>query len=87
MRERPVEEAGLRVVEGDEVLFVDADDAMTVVEAIKRLLADRAHRDQMGHKARGTVLANFRWDVLAPQMIVVYEKVLTEGRWPSVCAS
>ena len=64
---------------GDEVLFVDPDDTQAVAEAINGLLGDPVRREELGLKARHTVLRHFRWEVLAQQMVRVYEKVLAIG--------
>lgn len=66
--------------DGDEVLFVDPDDSEAVAEAISGLLAAPDRKAELGRKARRTVITHFHWDVLAQQLVSVYEKALKAGR-------
>jgi glycosyltransferase involved in cell wall biosynthesis len=62
--------------EGDEVLFVDPADTEAVASAINGLLDEPSRRVDLGRRARRTVMRHFHWDVLAQQMVAVYEKAL-----------
>ncbi|MBI1884964.1 MAG: glycosyltransferase family 4 protein [Chloroflexi bacterium] len=65
--------------EGDEMLFVDPDDPEAVASAISGLLADPVRSAELGGNARRTILKYFHWDVLARDLVAVYERALAAG--------
>jgi glycosyltransferase involved in cell wall biosynthesis len=48
--------------------------------ALRRLLRDRVARDAMGRRARDCADRRFRWDVVADEMVRLYEGVLARPR-------
>ncbi|MFL6215283.1 MAG: glycosyltransferase family 4 protein [Blastocatellia bacterium] len=66
------------IVDGENGLLVEPNDADALVQAIERLANDEALRQRLGAAARQTVIAQYTWQHNAAR---VFEAV-TSGQWP-----
>ena len=57
-------------------ILVQPRDVPATTEALERLVNDESERTRMGTAGREIVVAKFNWDVVAPQILGYYEKLL-----------
>jgi glycosyltransferase involved in cell wall biosynthesis len=68
------------VVTDDCGIKVPMKDPKALSDAIKKLLADKKLRDDMGEKGRKRAVENFSWTSCAKNTLAVYESVIKEYR-------
>jgi len=60
-------------------LTVPPGDARAIADAVEKLLADRTWADTLGRKARQRFLEHYTWDVMAEQLLPLFERLETKG--------
>jgi len=61
---------------GETGILVKLGSTSGLVDALQKLLGDRALREKMGINGRRFVTENFTWDICAQKMLYVYREVL-----------
>ncbi|MBI2550261.1 glycosyltransferase family 4 protein, partial [Candidatus Woesearchaeota archaeon] len=61
-------------------ILVPPRNPQALAAALEQLLSNEALRLSMGKKGRQIAINNFNWDVVAPQVLEVYEKVIAAKR-------
>ncbi|MGH9968666.1 MAG: glycosyltransferase, partial [Pyrinomonadaceae bacterium] len=68
------------VTDGETGFLSEVGDIDKMADDAARLLADPDLRRQMGQRARESALARYRTDIVIPQYIEFYEKVIAKAR-------
>jgi len=63
--------------QGDEIVFVDLTCCQRLAQVLVALLDNQDWREELGRKARQTVLEHFQWSLLAPPMLRAFEKAIS----------
>lgn len=67
-------ESGLPITDGENGVLIDAANVASIVDAVKRLAADKALRMDLGTKAAEMMKNQYTWDVYAKNVCIVYKK-------------
>ncbi len=69
------------IEDGVNGLLVDHNDIQQLANATRQMLTmDEAARDQMGRRARQTILEGYTWDQVAHRLLSIYQEVQRPGR-------
>ncbi|MBI2581319.1 glycosyltransferase family 4 protein [Candidatus Woesearchaeota archaeon] len=61
-------------------ILVPPGNPHALADALEELVTNEALRLSMGKSGRRIVIKNFSWDVVAPQILAVYERVIAAKR-------
>ena len=59
-------------------LLITPKNDKAIVEAVLRLLENDGYSKKLAREARKTVMKNFSWKTIIPQLVSVYENILSD---------
>lgn len=67
-------ESGLPITDGENGVLIESANVASIVDAVKRLAADKSLRMNLGTKAAEMMKKQYTWDVYAKNVCMVYKK-------------
>lgn len=71
-------ESGFPITNGKNGIIIESKNVQAIVDAIKRVAADKNLREQMGKAAARTIAENYTWEQYAQNVVKIYNELLNE---------